>query len=85
MAMYSTAYCGQTVCVRNDIGRHLLQSDSFLTHAVCTAVLILKFDNLNRFCIVPVASILCFNMMCILVNSFDYRQSSNILIILVKI
>ena len=68
--MYSTDNCGQTVCVRNNLGRPLFQSDSFLTHAFCTAAIILKFDNINRFCIV--ASILCFNMMYILVNSFDY-------------
>ena len=30
----------------------------------------LKFDNINRFCIV--ANTLCFNMMYILENSFDY-------------
>ena len=69
-AMYSTPNCGQTLCARNDIGRPLFQSDSFLIHAFCTAVRILKFDNINRFCIV--SSILCFYMMYILVNSLDY-------------
>ena len=44
-AMYSTANCGQTVCGRNDLGRPLFQSDSFLLHTFRTTVLILKFDN----------------------------------------
>ena len=56
-AMYSTAICGQTVCARSDLGRPTFQSDCFLTHVFCTAVLILDFDNIHRFCIV--ASILC--------------------------
>ena len=55
--MYSTAKCGQTVCARNDLGRPTFQSGCFLTHAFCTAVLILDFDNIYKFCIV--ASILC--------------------------
>ena len=55
--MYSTANCGQRVCARNDLGRPMFQSGCFLTHAFRTAVLILDFDNIHRFCIV--ASILC--------------------------
>ena len=55
--MYSTANFGQTVCARCDIGRPMFRSGSFLTHAFCTAVRILDFDNIHRFCIV--ASILC--------------------------
>ena len=56
-AMYSTANCGQTVCARSDLGRPAFQSGCFLTHAFCTAVLILDFDSIQRFCIV--ASFLC--------------------------
>ena len=55
--MYSAANFGRTVCARNDLGRPTFQSDSFLTHDFCTAVLILDFDDIDRFCIV--ASILC--------------------------
>ena len=55
--MYSTVNCGQTVCVRSDLGRPTFQLGCFLTHAFCTAVLILDFDNIHIFCIV--ASILC--------------------------
>ena len=55
--MYSTANCGHTVCARSDLGRPTFQSGCFLTHALCTAVLILAFDNIHIFCIV--ASILC--------------------------
>ena len=43
----STANCIQTVCVRNVLGRPAFRSDSFLTHALCTAVSFLKrFNNI---------------------------------------
>ena len=54
--MYSTTNCGQTFCSRSHLGRPTFQSGCFLTHAFSTAVLILDFDNIHRFCIV--ASIL---------------------------
>ena len=50
-AMYGTANCGQTVTL---VGPCSNQTAS------CTARLILKFDNSDRFCIV--ASILSFNV-----------------------
>ena len=36
--VYSTVNCVLTVCVRNNLGRPLFQSDSFLTHSFSTAV-----------------------------------------------
>ena len=35
---YPFSNCRLTVGVRNDIGRPLIQPDSFLTHAVCNVV-----------------------------------------------
>ena len=45
VGLYSTTNCGQTVCARSDLGRPKFQASWFLTHAFCTAVLILDFDK----------------------------------------
>ena len=42
--VYSIVNCVLTVCVRNDLGRPTLQSDSFLTHAFSTAVSSIMFQ-----------------------------------------
>ena len=42
--VYSTVYCVLTVYVRNDLGRPMFQSDSFMTHAFCTTVSSIMFQ-----------------------------------------
>ena len=57
----STVNCIQTVCVRNDLCRPTFRLDSFLTHALCTAVSFLyKFyvSKLKRFSIIIVIIII---------------------------
>ena len=57
----STVNCIQTVCIRNDLGRPTFRSDSFLTHALCTAVSFLyKFyvSKLKRFTIIIIIIII---------------------------